>query len=268
MMMAIKMLLCGASPLTSLPSDTSAPQSHSTPNYRWRMQQPKKGHSAAAAAVLPRRRRSSSSSGSRAADSGITISTAATRTISIDVAGTAKPFGFQYGVDHGPECAVPCLEYSGGKCIQSAPAINVAPELLAMGASLVRTHDSGVLDWPVVFPHSLSLQGGGPTADTADPANYDWSAADTYYSQIVSTGLEAYFRLGTSWGQMQGGLPPAGIPYNRSALVDVLLHTVMHYNEGWGGGRNFSGMSRTRYFELWKSVLAMHPPISSLIPTS
>ena len=54
------------------------------------------------------------------------------------------------------------------RCVEFAPAVDVAPELLAMGASLIRTHDSGVLDWPVVFPHSLSLEGGNSTtADTS-----------------------------------------------------------------------------------------------------
>ena len=60
-----------------------------------------------------------------------------------------------------------------------------------------------------------------------------------------------YFRLGTSWGQLGGGLPPAGVPYNRSALVDILLHTVMHYGDGWGGGENLSRVGRTRFFEIW-----------------
>jgi hypothetical protein len=57
--------------------------------------------------------------------------------------------------------------------------------------------------------------------------------------------------LGTSWGQSEGGLPAADVPYNRTALVDVLLHTVKHYNDGWGGGTNFSATSHTRFWEVW-----------------
>ena len=121
-----------------------------------------------------------------------------------------------------------------------------------MGASLIRTHDSGVLDWPVIFPHSLALENSSSTtADTTDPSNYVWEAADEYYGRIVGSGLEPYFRLGTSWGQQQGGLPATGVSYNRTALVDVLLHTVMHYNDGWGGGKNFSAVGQTRFFEIW-----------------
>lgn len=165
----------------------------------------------------------------------------------------AKPFEFEYGVDHGPVCDSACSRWSAsGECLMNGPAVDVAPELLAMGASLIRTHDSGVLDWPVVFPHSLALPNASSvTPDTMDPANYNWSRADEYYGRIINSGLEPYFRLGTSWGQLQGGLPPASVAYNRTALVDVLLHTVMHYNEGWGGGQNFTSAGKTRYFEIW-----------------
>ena len=175
------------------------------------------------------------------------------RRVSVDYSDAAAgPFDFRYGVDHGPDCAAPCLQWSDGKCTASGPVVSVAAELLTMGASLIRTHDSGVLDWPVVFPHSLALENASSTTpDTADPANYEWSQADEYYAQIINSGLEPYFRLGTSWGQLQGGLPPAAIAYNRTALVDVLLHTVMHYNAGWGGGRNFSFIGKTQYFEVW-----------------
>ena len=175
--------------------------------------------------------------------------------VSVDFSDPAgRAFDFQYGVDHGPECDAPCLKWSPDNkgCAVSGPVVNVAPELLAMGASLIRTHDSGVLDWPVVFPHSLALQtASSATPDTADPANYNWTQADEYYGRIIESGLEPYFRLGTSWGQLQGGLPPVSVAYNRTALVDVLLHTVMHYNEGWGGGRNFSNFGRTKFFEIW-----------------
>lgn len=175
-----------------------------------------------------------------------------TRTISVDYSAASTPFDFEYGVDHGPDCTVPCQKWAGGKCVTPGPVVSVAPELLKMGASLIRTHDSGVLDWPVIFPHSLSLENCTATPRTDDPSNYQWAAADEYYSKIVKSGMEVYFRLGTSWGQQQGGLPPAGVPYNRTALVDVLLHTVMHYKEGWGGGENFSGVGRqTRFWEVW-----------------
>jgi hypothetical protein len=37
--------------------------------------------------------------------------------------------------------------------------------------------------------------------------------------------------------------------YNKTALIDVMLHIVMHYQEGWGG-ENFTGHG-LRYFEIF-----------------
>ena len=167
-----------------------------------------------------------------------------TVTVDVGTTGGLGGFGFEYGVDHGPLCAAPCLHWSAaGVCLNHSAAVSVAGQLRAMGATYIRTHDSGVLDWPIVFPHSLSLATGAATPDTTDPANYRWEAADAYFAQIVGAGLLPYFRLGTSWGQPGGGLPAAGVPYNRTALVDVLLHTVMHYNDGWGGTVSGEGNS-------------------------
>lgn len=61
--------------------------------------------------------------------------------VHVDISlSVASPFDFAYGVDHGPLCD------SG---------VDVASELLQFGSMLVRTHDSGVLDWPVnTFPPS------------------------------------------------------------------------------------------------------------------
>ena len=55
--------------------------------------------------------------------------------ITIDASKPDAAFDFLYGVDHGPLCD------SG---------VDVSEELRSMGATLIRTHDSGVLDWPVV----------------------------------------------------------------------------------------------------------------------
>lgn len=54
--------------------------------------------------------------------------------------GALEPFDIALGVDHGPVCDV-------------GPGVDLADELRDMGAPLIRTHDSGVLDWPVVYPH-------------------------------------------------------------------------------------------------------------------
>eukprot|EP01052_Picozoa_sp_SAG31_P013092 SAG31_NODE_780_length_12148_cov_7.369295_5_plen_380_part_00 len=61
--------------------------------------------------------------------------------------------------------------------------------------------------------------------------------------------------------QVAAGLPPPGTPYNMSALIDVFLHIVMHYQEGWGGG-NWTGQRGLRYFEIFNepdSSCSWHP---------
>ena len=160
----------------------------------------------------------------------VAATAAAAYTIAINFSSTASPLRFSYGADgnSGPECGT---------------HVSVAAELHSFGATLIRTHDADAIDWPLVFPH--------PKFDvpTDDPDSYDWTRADAYFHKLVDNGFEPYVRLGTSWGQQGGGgLPPAGVPYNRTALVDVLLHTVMHLNDGWGGG--FTGKA-VRHFEIW-----------------
>lgn len=154
-------------------------------------------------------------------------SCATSKHVSVRVVGQAPSFSFTYGVDHGPACDT---------------GVDLTRELQSFGSTLIRTHDSGVLDWPVIFPHpDLDV-------DTRDPANYNFGPGDEYFRRIVASGFQPYFRLGTSWGQMGGGLPPAGVPYNRTALIDVMVHTVMHYNDGWAGG--FAGKP-VQYWEIW-----------------
>ena len=146
------------------------------------------------------------------------LNASVTATIALNFSGSpdAPPLDFRYGAD-GP---------GGAQCDSG---VSVAQELISFGATLLRTHDSDVLDWTAYYPHPLL------DADPSDPASYDWTAGDAYFARIVDAGLEPYLRLGTSWGVAGGGLPPDGVPYNQTALVDVLLHTVMHNNDGWGG---------------------------------
>ena len=172
--------------------------------------------------------------------------TAATALVSVDAGDpTATPFAFVYGVDaqSGPNC---------GR-VGSELDVDLSGPLHAAGSTVIRTHDSGVLDWNVVFPHP------GLDVSTDDPANYDFAAGDAYMATIVGNGFAPYLRLGTSWGVMQGGLPPSPVPFNLTALVDVLVHIVRHYNDGWGGnasngfgggGGGGSGAA-VAYVEIW-----------------
>jgi hypothetical protein len=166
---------------------------------------------------------------------------ATAKEISVDFGATATALDFVWGVDskRGPRCG----DFDG------SPGADVSDALHAMGSTLIRTHDADAIDWPLVYPHP-ALDGKHPTDD---PSSYEWAAADAYFESLVGGGFEPYVRLGTSYGQLAGGLPAAGAPYNRSALVDVLLHTVMHFNDGWGaaaGGANFTA-GAVRFVELW-----------------
>lgn len=91
--------------------------------------------------------------------------------ISVNTSNTTGPLDFLYGVDHGPLCD------SG---------VDVTTQLQSFGSSLIRTHDSGVLDWPVIFPH--------PNLDvsTSDPKNYNFGPGDAYFKSIIDSGTSAH----------------------------------------------------------------------------
>jgi hypothetical protein len=112
----------------------------------------------------------------------------------------------------------------------------VGPQLVAAGSTLIRTHDSGVLDWCVLFPD--------PTRDPLDPTAYDWAAGDAYFASIVSAGFRAYLRLGTSWSVPS----PACISPDPDVFAAVAVQTLRRYNElrpaAWPAGQ-------VAYVELW-----------------
>ena len=171
--------------------------------------------------------------------------------VTVDYAAEANVMDFVYGTDRGPMCqGIPPYTAANPR----DGGINISSELHGMGATVVRTHGSGVLDWNVLYPHPHL------DADTADPKSYDFKAGDAYMQRITSNGFEPYFRLGAGGFDAGAGLPPPGTPYNMTALVDVLLHIAMHFNDGWGGG-GFTGR-KIRYFEIFNepdSSCSWHP---------
>ena len=147
----------------------------------------------------------------------------APKPVSLDYSAAGTPLRLVYGTDRGPRCqGVP--PFSAAHPQDSGADTSEA--LHSMGASVVRTHGSGALDWEKLFPH--------PNLDvrTDDPANYDFAAGDAWLERVVSKGFEPYLRLGAGQFTRGAGLPPPGQPYNVTALVDVMLHIVMHYEEG------------------------------------
>jgi hypothetical protein len=166
---------------------------------------------------------------------------AAGKSIVIDAANTVAS-SFVHGTDLGPSC----LGY--GPFNETNPRFSgpdVSKDMHELDIKVVRTHDSSVLDWPVYFPHpELDV-------DTADPANYDFSKGDAFLASILDNGFEPYFRLGASFNFPGGGLPSADVPTNLTALADVLLHTVMHYRDGWGSDGKYEGNKQIKYWEIW-----------------
>lgn len=163
----------------------------------------------------------------------------ASKVVAIDYTATSTQ-SFTYGGNRGPRCA-------GFPPFTSAHPLDDGADtssgLHSIGAQLIRTHDTDALDWNLAYPHPSF------DANTSDPASYNFSAGDRYMRRILGGGFGPYLRLGAGYFIAGGGVPRAGLPYNRTALVDVLLHIVMHYNDGWGGGpfRNRS----VRYVEIW-----------------
>ena len=154
------------------------------------------------------------------------------------------------GVDKGPFC--------------TTVPVNFTQDLRAVGGTFIRTHDAQTIDWDVQFPFPLL------DADPDDPSNYNFTLGDatmagdlfglsrevrwhrTNYhpdtslqAAILDNGFVPYLRLGNSWNHPLWSAAPA----NLTALSRVLLNTVRHYNDGWGGGP-FVGR-QVRWLELW-----------------
>ena len=81
--------------------------------------------------------------------------TATPKPISIDYSATGSPLTMVYGVDRGPQCqGVPPFTPEGGSHPQDTGA-DTSEALHSMGASVIRTHGSGELDWEKVKPRGF-----------------------------------------------------------------------------------------------------------------
>jgi len=118
-------------------------------------------------------------------------------------------FALTHGVDRGPAC-------------DTANA-SVAGELRALRASVLRTHDAGVLDWCVLFPD--------PSRDPDDEGAWDFARGDAYFASILGAGLAPYFRVGGSWSVPSSACldPDPGV------FARVAVNTIRRYNEGTFG---------------------------------
>ena len=123
---------------------------------------------------------------------------------------------------------------------------SLAAALPRLGTTLVRTHDQRALDIFTIFPD--------PSADPEDPLQYDFSAGDALFADILAVGHRPYLRVGVSWPP---GAPPVLPPVPAwslcppsQLLARIALHTVQHYNDAaWGAG-GFGGRA-IAYVEIW-----------------
>ncbi|MBN2642704.1 MAG: hypothetical protein JXR78_13705 [Victivallales bacterium] len=138
-------------------------------------------------------------------------------------------------------------------CSGYAPAIstqnirNFNNEFKDLKMTSTRTHDmalqnSGqrVVDTHFIFP-LMHL-------DPKDPRNYFFKATDILLNNIMKSGSEVFYRLGTS---IEHSLPENHIntipPDNFEKYAEVLAGIIRHYNHGWAEGYHLG----IKYWEIW-----------------
>lgn len=176
-------------------------------------------------------------------------------TITVDAAraiGTLKPLR---GVNGAPD-----VTFLDPKTVdRRASPTDITAAYRAARINLVRTHDSHgaadldpatgplpalrtpfgpapstrELDLNVIFPD--------PKADPSDPRSYSFGPTDKLVDGIKRSGAEVMFRLGRS------GMTTAEPPTDLDRYGEVIRHVVLHYNQGWAGGRR----DGIRYWEVW-----------------
>lgn len=135
--------------------------------------------------------------------------------------------------------------------------LNATGALLKLRPQFVRTHDVSLLS-PATFsinpPNPLGVRTFNyydlfPSldADPADPSSYNFSGADEWAAQWNALDVPLLVRFGTSWfsSAAQASVPAEKV----EVLADAFLHFVMHFNDGWGGGR--AAKHKVRYWEVW-----------------
>ncbi len=147
--------------------------------------------------------------------------------------------------------------FGGNRGSDSTAAI---PFMQEMGMKYVRTHDyHGGADY---FYYSdfwnKDAQGNfttiNPDFDPGNPAHYHWEETDAKVRSIVDNDFSPYFRIGTSYPNdhfiLEPMSPPSNVGGNStdfSKFVQLVLHTIRHYNTGWDNGFE----DNIQYWEVW-----------------
>lgn len=102
------------------------------------------------------------------------------------------------------------------------------------GVRLVRTHDFyGPFDMSVIYPDR--------TKNPDDPASYNFTDSDKYFTEILNAGCEPYFRIGDSYNNVD---PPTSSELDN--WVKAAVNVIQHFRNGKWNGFN----STFRYVEI------------------
>lgn len=136
--------------------------------------------------------------------------------------------------------------------------LNATQDILRLAPQFVRTHDVYLLN-PQTFSISPPNPLGQHTFNWADlfpsldadptvPSSYNFSSADAWAAEFDALGIPLLMRLGTGWFSPRS---MTDVPDGKAeVLSEAFLHFVMHFNDGWGGGRKPT--RKIKYWEVWK----------------
>ncbi|NLB55561.1 MAG: hypothetical protein GX811_07325, partial [Lentisphaerae bacterium] len=121
------------------------------------------------------------------------------------------------------------------------------PELKAAGIPYSRLHDTAgafggthFVDIPNIFPNF--------DADPEDPASYDFAFTDAYIKGLVESGIEVFYRLGTT---IENNFKVKAYnifpPKDFLKWAKICAGVIRHYNEGWADGFHYD----IKYWEIW-----------------
>lgn len=113
-----------------------------------------------------------------------------------------------------------------------------------LGFDFIRNHDYyGPTDWYTIFPDW--------NADAEKESSYSFKSSDSIILSIKNSGLDVFFRLGSSWkgkNKLPVNDPPGTLRNSKGKIVhaanekdfkkfaQICKHIVMHYNNGWANG--------------------------------
>lgn len=90
---------------------------------------------------------------------------------------------------------------------------------------------------------------GNFKADSSNPDNYYFTQTDDYIRNILDCGTQIVYRLGTSIEHSIKNyytFPPEDF----EKWIDISLHIIRHYNQGWADGYNWN----IKYWQIWNEA--------------